>query len=43
MQLQTISNMYLSVEPLGMIKGPVHSFPAGKESISAKASDIAVS
>lgn len=26
MQLQTISNMYLSVESLAMIKGPVNSF-----------------
>lgn len=43
MQLQTISNMYLSVESLSMIKGPVNSFLQEKESISAKASDIAVS
>ncbi len=43
MQHQTISNMYLSVESLAMIKGPVNSFLQEKQSISAKASDIAVS
>ena len=39
---ESLSNVYLSVGSAGMIKGP-SEFLSLRESISAKASDIAVS